>query len=152
MDSIKTLERYTLIFTLILFQINVAVAGVYKWTDQNGKVHFSDKPQPNALQIEVNTTQSSGIGASSERLLRQKELLLDYQNNRDNKKSINAKKRNRDNKIQIYCRRLKNKLLNYNEVDYLFIRNAEGKKKRLSSQQKQQEITALEKKYAEHCS
>ncbi len=45
-----------LILLLIsIFLCSQVLAEVYKWVDENGKVHFSDQPQQGAQQIQVNT-------------------------------------------------------------------------------------------------
>ncbi|MBP7663377.1 MAG: DUF4124 domain-containing protein, partial [Shewanella sp.] len=37
---------------LVLFSM-LAQATVYKWVDKDGKVHYSDEPQPNAQVVEL---------------------------------------------------------------------------------------------------
>ncbi|MGO9805075.1 MAG: DUF4124 domain-containing protein [Steroidobacteraceae bacterium] len=54
-------------FTLISLACSVALATtVYKWVDENGVVHYSDQPHPNAqkLQIEGVQTYSSKSAAA----------------------------------------------------------------------------------------
>ena len=41
-----------LILSLLLVS-PIAVGGVYKWVDENGEVHYSDKPVENAKQMRV---------------------------------------------------------------------------------------------------
>jgi Domain of unknown function (DUF4124) len=55
-----------IVFTLISLACSVALATtVYKWVDENGVVHYSDQPHPNAqkLQIEGVQTYSSKSAA-----------------------------------------------------------------------------------------
>lgn len=42
-------------FTLLgMLALSLSVqANVYKWVDKDGKVHYSDKPQPNAEVVEL---------------------------------------------------------------------------------------------------
>jgi hypothetical protein len=37
---------------------NTSLAQIYKWTDSNGDVHFSDKPHPGAEQIQLPNSQT----------------------------------------------------------------------------------------------
>lgn len=64
-----------LVFTLICLACSLAFAqAVYKWVDENGVVHYSDQPHPNAEKIHVQAiqtykptgpdTQASGPGAT----------------------------------------------------------------------------------------
>jgi hypothetical protein len=41
-----------LLFTLLLVSIS-STAAVYRWVDENGKVHYSDEAKPNAELVEV---------------------------------------------------------------------------------------------------
>jgi len=49
----------TLAVTLMLFACSLALAQtVYKWVDENGVVHYSDQPHPNAEKIHVKAIQT----------------------------------------------------------------------------------------------
>ena len=41
----------TIVLFAIIFGAGVAAAQAYKWTDENGVVHFSDRPAPGAEEI-----------------------------------------------------------------------------------------------------
>ncbi|MBS0366077.1 MAG: DUF4124 domain-containing protein [Proteobacteria bacterium] len=53
-----------LTFTLILLAaVPLAVAAtVYKWTDENGVVHYSDQPHPNAQKLHIEGAQTYKAG------------------------------------------------------------------------------------------
>jgi Domain of unknown function (DUF4124) len=49
----------TLIFTLIFLAAPLALATtVYKWVDDDGVVHYSDQPHPNAQKLQVKDVQT----------------------------------------------------------------------------------------------
>jgi hypothetical protein len=49
----------TLLFTLISLACSVTLAAtVYKWVDENGMVHYSDQPHPNAEKVHVQAVQT----------------------------------------------------------------------------------------------
>src|SRR5579863_6787285 len=49
----------TLLFTLISLACVAAFAGpVYRWVDENGVVHYSDQPHPNAQKLQVKEVQT----------------------------------------------------------------------------------------------
>ena len=51
------------LFTLIWLACPLAVAAtVYKWVDENGVVHYSDQPHPNAQKLHVEAAQSYKAG------------------------------------------------------------------------------------------
>lgn len=61
------MKRYSLIALMIsaVFATPATIAKVYKWVDENGKVHFTDKPpkqlkaQPEVVEITPKTTRSA---------------------------------------------------------------------------------------------
>ncbi|HLJ39615.1 MAG TPA: DUF4124 domain-containing protein [Steroidobacteraceae bacterium] len=55
-----------IVFTLLSLAASVALATtVYKWVDDNGVVHYSDQPHPNAQKLQVEGVQTySSRGAS----------------------------------------------------------------------------------------
>src|ERR1700758_757028 len=53
----------TLAFTLLCLLCSLALAAtVYKWVDENGIVHYSDQPHPNAQKIGVQPAQTYKAG------------------------------------------------------------------------------------------
>ena len=49
----------TLLFTLMSLASALALAGtVYKWVDENGVVHYSDQPHPNAEKVQLKAPQT----------------------------------------------------------------------------------------------
>jgi len=56
------------LFTLISFACSVALATtVYKWVDEDGVIHYSDQPHPNAQKIEVQGVQTYSSRAAAVR-------------------------------------------------------------------------------------
>ena len=60
-DTIPVPRR--LIWILLLLLPAVSTAGIYSWTDENGKVHFSDRPpidrESDEIRVRVNTYESA---------------------------------------------------------------------------------------------
>jgi Domain of unknown function (DUF4124) len=60
--------RQRLLFTLISLACSVAFATtVYKWVDDNGVIHYSDQPHPNAQKLQVQGVQTYSSNAASVR-------------------------------------------------------------------------------------
>ncbi len=56
----------TLLFTLLSCACSLALAAtVYKWVDENGTVHYSDQPHPNAQKVTVQAAQTYPANASA---------------------------------------------------------------------------------------
>jgi Domain of unknown function (DUF4124) len=46
-------------FTLLLLAAPLAFAGtIYKWVDENGVIHYSDQPHPNAQKVQIEALQT----------------------------------------------------------------------------------------------
>jgi hypothetical protein len=57
-----------ILFTLISLACSVAFATtVYKWVDDNGVIHYSDQPHPNAQKLQVEGVQTYSSNAASVR-------------------------------------------------------------------------------------
>jgi len=55
----------TVLFTLMCLAAPLVLAAtVYKWTDENGVVHYSDQPHPNAEKVHVQNAQTYRSGAT----------------------------------------------------------------------------------------
>jgi hypothetical protein len=57
------------IFTLLSLGCSLALATtvVYKWVDENGVIHYSDQPHPNAQKLQVEGVQTYPASASAVR-------------------------------------------------------------------------------------
>ncbi|MCG8435414.1 MAG: DUF4124 domain-containing protein [Gammaproteobacteria bacterium] len=60
--------------------LSVSYGAVYRWVDEDGKVHYSDKPVENAEQVTVRAPESAGT--NEERAERQAEQLKLYSTKR----------------------------------------------------------------------
>lgn len=78
---------FYLLLILFFFTSGVSMAEIYKWTDVNGKVHFSDKPPPNE-NAETIDEQRLSSRASSYTLAEIKILSIDSSANQNNQKLI----------------------------------------------------------------
>jgi len=57
-----------ILFTLMSFACSLALATtVYKWVDDNGVIHYSDQPHPNAQKLQVQGVQTYSSSSASVR-------------------------------------------------------------------------------------
>ena len=149
----KHMNKFKWILLIItMTQTQISFGGIYQWTDSKGNVHFSDKPQPDAKQIIIKKQAPKVTVSPQDRLERQKALANEYQAIREEKARKKQKVDAIKDKHSTRCNRLKNEILNYEDVDYVFTRDENGKKKRLSSQQKRKQIQSMKRIYADKCS
>ncbi|MGI9287974.1 MAG: DUF4124 domain-containing protein [Pseudomonadales bacterium] len=102
--------RALLIFLLLSFPL-LSLAEVYKWTDANGRVHFTDQPVDNAETIELKikelTPEEEAAAAEKRRYFKEQQRLHRTQASGAKQNSYGKyyKKRNQGN-----CRYYKEKL------------------------------------------
>lgn len=135
----------------LLLSGSAAKAEIYRWVDDQGNVHYSDKPHQKAKTVTVQPT-TRGLGLSQEQMDRQKNLTEDLAKKRLEQQKLKKQKRQQREALEKNCIRLKNRLRNYQDADYLFTRDDEGKKKRMKHSDKKQEIQQLKDQIAEKCS
>ena len=106
------MKNLALLFFLIV--PIAANAGVYKWVDENGKVHYGDSPQVSQPTVEMNVEETAPEPSFSEDLLSREEkrerLLqsmeedrLEKQEKRDIQKAENEKNRQKCNGTATGC-------------------------------------------------
>lgn len=79
--------RAILIIIFIVFLSTFACAEIYKWVDENGRIHFSDKPQNPKAEYYVPQTDSSFDGGSNSEVLEGPATNQSRMNSSDNRKS-----------------------------------------------------------------
>lgn len=140
-----------LLIIITFFSVQSTQAEVYRWKDKDGKIHFSDKPHADAKQLDIKAPKPSGIGISDQQVQRQKELLNTFQEKRETQQKQAKKDKKKKAAIDNYCKKLRNRLRNYEEVDYLFTRDGTGTRQDLNDQQKKDEEQKLRALIAERC-
>jgi len=61
-----TMHRFIALLTLLLLATSVSAAKLYRWVDENGKVHYSDRVPPEASQGEHSRLNERGITVQRE--------------------------------------------------------------------------------------
>lgn len=127
-------------------------AEMYKWVDENGKVHFTDKPvnSPNAEEIEVQQQkllgQDDSVRGINERVQRLRQSEQEAQAIEDNAR---IKREAQASKISDQCARNKRRLGRLDGSVYRL--NKEGERVYLSDTEMLQEREILNKWLKENC-
>ncbi len=113
----KCITYVALVGVVVL--IGVANAEVFKWTDANGKVHYSDrKMDSSAVNLNV-TTGAASLGESEysveQRLMEQKKYLSYLASERLERKEKRVELEQQQAKKKKYCASLQNQLKDYIE-------------------------------------
>ena len=138
---------YIIVSTLMLALFSLtAHAEIYKWTDENGKVHFSDKPvgeKAKALDIKVQKSNPSSAKTKDERKQRAEGFLRARQEEREEaEKKIAEKKRLKAKKIA-NCKKFKKEYKKTTEAGALYYKNKDGTRDWLEPKRRNKEEARL---------
>jgi len=114
--------KFNMISLMIIFFLNPcpAFAQIYKWVDENGRVHFGDKPQSEAAEmIKVDKTPPEDRALNEQRKKQQK-LLDVYSEERAEAKDMKAKAETAQQKRKANCERARKHLTDTKNARFLF--------------------------------
>ena len=148
--------RPTVLPVLALMLLSTAEsAEVYRWTDDNGQVHFSQRPPAQEAQRLQLPESGPGQPAADADLMRRRErerrLLESYEHERTQKRTRQARELNarqeaaeRCSRLQVYWRRL-------SHPGPLYIRRDDGEREYLSDAQREAERARIRPSYVQAC-
>lgn len=122
--------------------LSIAQAEVYRWVDEDGAVHFGDKPahKQSAEKIEIRKEETANVPDQGNRLKKQQRLLSAM----DEERKINKKKQAQEKKgkqeVIANCNYAKKTLDDYLQSGSLFDVDKSGNKVYFSDQQREEEI------------
>ena len=141
-----------LLFFVLSFQPGPHAGQIYKWVDENGKVHFGDRPKPENQATKVKVKKGNSISAPQGERLRKQQLLLEhFERKRTQKREAEKKQEAKQAKFDAGCRNLRATLTNYENSRGIYIEKPDGTKSYLSDSQRRGEIERLRGMLAEHC-
>ncbi len=109
-----------------------ALGAIYKWVDENGKVHYSDKPPPEEgaqeMDIESDPAASTPSLTDAEHRQKQQRLLDAYSKERADKNAERAEADKKERERLVWCARAKDELREFKEASYLYDYDESGEK------------------------
>lgn len=144
--------------TMYLLMLSPSFAGVYKWVDRDGHVHYGDKPgNADAEQVPIRKNETTEPRAINKTETDGNEnIQADKQKNPEEKKSgvqpeaaqkpaISNKEKNR------LCNEAKSDITAINSRGRMREKNSKGEYRYLSENERQQRLAAAKKKQREFC-
>ena len=106
------------------------MAGVYKWTDTNGQVHFGDRPpaEKPAEEVTINAAPPGKDAAANERIRKMNEFLDQRQAEREVLQAEEAKIRRQAEMQDTRCRKLRVQLKHMASVSTFYNLNEQGER------------------------
>ncbi|MAR92027.1 MAG: hypothetical protein CML06_14265 [Pseudomonadales bacterium] len=142
--------------TPLLLVANVAVAGVYRWVDESGQVHFSDQapPQVRAERLDIPPAEPA-TGApeesAAERLQRQKRLVNMLEEERLAREQAKAEQLARAREQALHCERFRNRLSYLERYNRFYDENEDGTRDYLTDEEADAFRARLKQQYRDEC-
>jgi hypothetical protein len=131
-------------------------AGVYKWVDDNGKVHYGDQPQSSQPSIEMNidVTSPAPVGSGEDQLTREEkrerllqsmeEDRLEKHEQREKQKALRAQNRQK-------CNRYRDRMRHYQRANALYRLDKDGKRVYVSDSDRAKSTKKLQAQIDRYC-
>ena len=135
---------------------SVMAKNVYKWVDENGKIHYSDSPptEVDSEKIRVEEENAAAAAEARARAERQRRLLESYELDRKDRQATKAKKSDelaQRKQHDAQCANAKRTLQKYKDANYLYKKDSEGERKILSDGLRRQAQEKLSQAIAQNC-
>ncbi|MBE9561041.1 MAG: DUF4124 domain-containing protein [Proteobacteria bacterium] len=138
---------------LILVMMSTAHAGIYKWTDSEGAVHFGDHPVAgdSATELEIEINNHAGITNSSGNRAEREYLLKKIEENKRSDAEARSKKLAADKKRRKKCDAYKRRYQVHIQSNRTYRMSPDGERVYLSDEQRDARKKKFSKGVAKYC-
>ncbi len=143
-----------LIIVLLMYFFGLAAqaAGVYKWVDEQGKVHYGDRPgNNNASKIAVPSSPSPSDKTLSERNAKRDKLLQTMEEERKLKEEEGLKTKQKEAERARRCIEAKDTVRRYERARYIYTPTEGDKEIILSEDERKKAMDEARKAVVEWC-
>ncbi|MEW8628055.1 MAG: DUF4124 domain-containing protein [Candidatus Thiodiazotropha sp.] len=121
-------------------------AGVYKWTDEHGRVHFSDRPvSESSTEVKIKQAPASDSANQSPQQRQQKmrKMLDAFEEERSEKKEAKQKAKNEREKRKKRCIYAKDRYNSHSRASGIYNYQEDGQKSYLSDAERKNHMKKL---------
>jgi hypothetical protein len=141
-----------LLILFFLFQVNVVYSEVYKWTDENGKTVYGDKPSGEDANIVDIREKPTSDQHYQERIKKRQKLLDVMQEERDEKIAQQKEEKEKKEKQEQQCARLKKELQETRDARIVYEETADPDNPKIyTDKERKAEEEKYEKYLKENC-
>ncbi len=144
------IAQLILIIGLCLLAV-VARAEIYKWVDENGKVHYGDKPNESAKEITVDTSRKGHVNTGEFREEKRRKLVDAMSEDRIRESEAKEKQRKKKQKQKANCARAKDKLRRMVNAGSLYDLDKDGNRVTLSKDERKKSTEQFRKQLEQYC-
>lgn len=144
-----------LILLYILTVPIAAHAGVYKWVDDNGKVHYGDQPQVSQPTVEMNIDDTAPAPSFSDDVLSREEkrerLLQSMEEDRVEKQEKREKQQAAKEQNRQKCNQYRDRMRHYERANSLYKLDKDGNRVYISDADRISATKNLQAKIKKYC-
>jgi len=147
-------KSYSLIILLVsLSFVGDATAGIYRWTDENGNVHFGDKPVDagSATELKIDASRKSGITNSSGNRSEREYLLKKIEEEKQEQAEAKSKRLAEKKERQAKCNALKSNYQAHIQSNRSYRMSPDGERTYLSDAERTARNNNLKKAISKYC-
>ena len=138
--------------TFLLLFSTLASAGVFKWVDADGNVHYGDKPTTTSERLNIDTQQSNVPVVDDEARAEQRQRLTEsLTNDRLDREKQRKEAKDKKDKLNRRCVAAKDRLKNYQRASRLYNLDGEGNRNILSDKSRDKAIADLQVEIRKNC-
>jgi hypothetical protein len=144
------MKKYILLLSLVITPVN---AGVYKWTDDDGNVHFGDRPAnpDSATEIIIHSDNNTGVTNSSGNN-KEREYLLRKIDEEKLADAVKRKKRSaEERKRKKRCDYFKSRYQSHIQSNRTYRTSPQGERYYLTDEERAARKKKLSKNVAKYC-
>ena len=141
------------LFCSLICSVTILNAGVYKWTDKEGNVHYGDQPvvQQKATELNIVTKPSSGFSVSSDKRKERDRVLEEFKEDREARNKKRNDKRVAKKKLKKQCASARDRLKRYREASAVYKLSSKGERVFISKEVRAKKEKAFNKAIKKHC-
>lgn len=141
------MRRCPLVLLLALLA-GPAQAEIYRWVDEQGRTHFSQRPQPGSERVVVKPQVIERDAQTRQREENLRRIMQVRQSERDEEKALQLERRNRQ---QIECERIGKELAQFDRRMYWYEEDASGKRVEVDTRRVEERRAEIQALIRERC-
>lgn len=139
---------------LSVFVCHPVFAAVYKWVDENGKVHYGDHPpaeNTQQMKLKAGPAPSKTPDTDEERRKKQKRLLDAFAKERADKKAAQAQAETEEKQRGQWCAKARDDLAEIRSASYVYDYDKDGNQVVYSKEAREKATRDYEKRIKKFC-
>jgi hypothetical protein len=137
---------------LLLGIQGVALGGVYRWVDDSGRVHFTDRPPPGQGEpVEIAPAPTSSGAPAPASVPDRDRMLQMFEKRREERKAAEAEQAQERARLQRDCDRVTRSLRRYQAGGPIFERQPDGSRRYYTAEEKDREMAQMRDILRRHC-